>query len=219
MTANVKIATGEAQNALLVPAMALQKANGMYQVLVAEHGGSDGAAGGGAGGGRVERRELHADHVRGLNEGDKVVVEMVAAQPPPTSPVASVMFDGGGGPPPGASEPQRTGSSSSGRGADPMKRFLVILVLILLLVSAAVAGAPGTTGIAGHSAVSDEHCRQQQRQRRVATNRHGPAGESERSHHRGGRTECESSGQIWPLKSWRDATSLTAGARGRRQTR
>ena len=34
MTANVKIAVGQAENALLVPAMALQKANGMYQVLV-----------------------------------------------------------------------------------------------------------------------------------------------------------------------------------------
>ena len=38
MTANVKIAMGQAQNALLVPAMALQKANGMYQVLVPNTG-------------------------------------------------------------------------------------------------------------------------------------------------------------------------------------
>ena len=34
MTANVKIATGQAQNALLVPAMAIQRASSGYQVLV-----------------------------------------------------------------------------------------------------------------------------------------------------------------------------------------
>ena len=35
MTANVKIQTGQATNALLIPSMALQKVSGMYQVLVA----------------------------------------------------------------------------------------------------------------------------------------------------------------------------------------
>jgi HlyD family secretion protein len=79
MTANVKIALGQAENALLVPAMALQKANGMYQVLVpntidpagqpeavpVEVGLSDGS---------------YTQIVRGLNEGDKVVVEMAASQ-------------------------------------------------------------------------------------------------------------------------------------------
>ena len=79
MTANVKIASGQAENALLVPAMALQKANGMYQVLVpntadpagqpeavpVEVGLSDGT---------------YTQIVRGLNDGDKVVVEMAAAQ-------------------------------------------------------------------------------------------------------------------------------------------
>ena len=79
MTANVKIAVGQAENALLVPAMALQKANGMYQVLVpntadpegqpeavpVEVGLSDGT---------------YTQIVRGLNDGDKVVVEMAAAQ-------------------------------------------------------------------------------------------------------------------------------------------
>ena len=79
MTANVKIAVGQAENALLVPAMALQKANGMYQVLVpntadpagqpeavpVEVGLSDGS---------------YTQIVRGLNDGDKVVVEMAAAQ-------------------------------------------------------------------------------------------------------------------------------------------
>ena len=79
MTANVKIAVGQAENALLVPAMALQKANGMYQVLVpntvdpagqpeavpVEVGLSDGS---------------YTQIVRGLNEGDKVVVEMSTSQ-------------------------------------------------------------------------------------------------------------------------------------------
>ena len=96
MTANVKIAVGQAENALLVPAMALQKANGMYQVLVpntadpagqpeavpVEVGLSDGS---------------YTQIVRGLNDGDKVVVEMAAAQ-------SNNNFRGfgeiGGGPPP-----------------------------------------------------------------------------------------------------------------------
>ena len=75
MTANVKSATGEAQNALLVPTMALTKANGMYQVLVADAanptgqpqavpvqvGLSDGT---------------YTQITSGLNDGDQVVVEM-----------------------------------------------------------------------------------------------------------------------------------------------
>ena len=78
MTANVKIQTGQAQNALLIPAMALQKVSGMYQVLVAdpanpaaepqavpvEVGLSDGA---------------YTQIVRGLNDGDQVVVQMSSA--------------------------------------------------------------------------------------------------------------------------------------------
>jgi RND family efflux transporter MFP subunit len=98
MTANVKIAVGQAENALLVPAMALQKANGMYQVLVpnttdpagqpeavpVEVGLSDGS---------------YTQIVRGLNDGDKIVVEMAAAQ-------SNTNFRGfgeiGGGPPPDA---------------------------------------------------------------------------------------------------------------------
>jgi RND family efflux transporter MFP subunit len=75
MTANVKIQTGQAQNALLIPAMALQKVNGMYQVQVAdptnpaaepqavpvEVGLSDGA---------------YTQILRGLVDGDQVVVQM-----------------------------------------------------------------------------------------------------------------------------------------------
>ena len=91
MTANVKIAVGQAENALLVPAMALQKANGMYQVLVpnttdpagqpeavpVEVGLSDGS---------------YTQIVRGLNDGDKVIVELSAAQSN-----NNANFRGGGG--------------------------------------------------------------------------------------------------------------------------
>ena len=109
MTANVKIAVGQAENALLVPAMALQKANGMYQVLVpnttdptgqpeavpVEVGLSDGS---------------YTQIVRGLNDGDKVLVQMAAAQ-------SNTNFRGfgdigGGGPPPGQ---QRRSSTTTGR--------------------------------------------------------------------------------------------------------
>jgi HlyD family secretion protein len=99
MTSNVKIAVGQAENALLVPAMALQKANGLYEVLVpnttdpagqpeavpVEVGLSDGS---------------YTQIVSGLNDGDKVVVQMAAAQ-------SNTNFRGfgdigGGGPPPDA---------------------------------------------------------------------------------------------------------------------
>jgi RND family efflux transporter MFP subunit len=91
MTANVKIAVGQAENALLIPAMALQKANGMYQVLVpnttdpagqpeavpVEVGLSDGS---------------YTQIVRGLNEGDNVLVQLSAAQSN-----TNANFRGGGG--------------------------------------------------------------------------------------------------------------------------
>ena len=108
MTANVKIAVGQAENALLVPAMALQKANGMYQVLVpntadpagqpeavpVEVGLSDGS---------------YTQIVRGLNDGDKVLVEMAAAQ-------SNTNFRGfgeigGGGPPPDAQRRSAAGGN------------------------------------------------------------------------------------------------------------
>jgi len=108
MTANVKIAVGQAENALLVPAMALQKANGMYQVLVpntadpagqpeavpVEVGLSDGS---------------YTQIVRGLNDGDKVVVEMAAAQSNNNFRGFGEM--GGGGPPPD----QQRRSSAAGQ--------------------------------------------------------------------------------------------------------
>ena len=91
MTANVKIAVGQAENALLIPAMALQKANGMYQVLVpnttdptgqpeavpVEVGLSDGS---------------YTQIVSGLNDGDKVLVQLSAAQSD-----TNANFRGGGG--------------------------------------------------------------------------------------------------------------------------
>ena len=106
MTANVKIALGQAENALLVPAMALQKANGMYQVLVpntvdpagqpevvpVEVGLSDGS---------------YTQIVRGLNEGDKVMVEMAATQS--NNNFRGFGDMGGGGPPP---EQQRRASAA-----------------------------------------------------------------------------------------------------------
>jgi HlyD family secretion protein len=79
MTANVKIEIGQAANALLVPTMALQRSGGLVQVLVpnasdpsgspvavpVEIGLSDG---------------VNTEIVRGLNAGDKVVVQIAATQ-------------------------------------------------------------------------------------------------------------------------------------------
>ena len=111
MTANVQIQTGQAANALLIPSMALQKVSGMYQVLVAdpanpaaepqavpvEVGLSDGA---------------YTQIVRGLNDGDQVVVRMTSAD-------SNNFFGGfgmmGGGPPPGGAEPNRQRPNSNDR--------------------------------------------------------------------------------------------------------
>ncbi|MFZ1265383.1 MAG: efflux RND transporter periplasmic adaptor subunit, partial [Anaerolineae bacterium] len=79
MTANVKVELGQATNALLVPTMALQRSGGLVQVLVpnpndpsaepqavpVEIGLSDG---------------INTQIVRGLNPGDKVVVQIAATQ-------------------------------------------------------------------------------------------------------------------------------------------
>ena len=79
MTANVKVELGQATNALLVPTMALQRSGGLVQVLVpnpndptaepqavpVEIGLSDG---------------VNTQIVRGLNPGDKVVVQIAATQ-------------------------------------------------------------------------------------------------------------------------------------------
>jgi RND family efflux transporter MFP subunit len=110
MTANVRIQTGAAANALLIPSMALQKVNGMYQVQVAdaanptaepqaipvEVGLSDGT---------------YTQIVRGLNAGDQVVVQMSNA--------TDSNFFGfgmmGGGPPPGEGGPSRQRSNATGQ--------------------------------------------------------------------------------------------------------
>ena len=77
MTANVEIQVGQATDALLVPTLALSKANGLYQVLVpnttdpngdpvavpVEVGLSDGA---------------YTQITKGLNPGDQVVVQIAS---------------------------------------------------------------------------------------------------------------------------------------------
>jgi HlyD family secretion protein len=77
MTANVKIQVGQASNALLVPTVALQKANGLYQVLVpntadpqgdpvavpVEVGLSDGT---------------YTQITKGLNVGDSIIYQVAA---------------------------------------------------------------------------------------------------------------------------------------------
>jgi multidrug efflux pump subunit AcrA (membrane-fusion protein) len=99
MTANVKIQTGQAQNALLVPAMAVLRSSSGYQVMVphatdpqgaltaviVEIGLSDG---------------VNTVITKGLNLGDKVVVQLAATTTTTNNP-----FGGPGGfdgPPPGA---------------------------------------------------------------------------------------------------------------------
>jgi len=97
MTANVQIQVGSVENALLVPAMALQRVSGKYQVLVpntldptgepeavpVEVGLSNGT---------------YTQIVKGLNEGDQVIVQIAATQP--TNPFfrGEVRFMEGGGP-------------------------------------------------------------------------------------------------------------------------
>ncbi len=114
MTANVKIATGEAQNVVLVPTMALTKANGMYQVLVADPvnptaqpqavpvqvGLSDGT---------------YTQITAGLNEGDQVIVEMSSGTNNNFIRGGMMFFEGGGGGPPGqGGQQQRNGSTGRG---------------------------------------------------------------------------------------------------------
>ncbi len=75
MTANVKIAVAQVSDALLVPTMALQKVNGLYQVLVPNSSDPKGAA-------VAVPVEVglsdgtYTQITKGLNLGDKVVVQM-----------------------------------------------------------------------------------------------------------------------------------------------
>jgi RND family efflux transporter MFP subunit len=99
MTANVKVQTGQAQNALLVPAMAIQRSGGVYQVMVpnaADPSGAPTAV-------TVEiglSDGVNTQITKGLNLGDKVVVQLASTNTNTNNP-----FGGGGGnfqgPPPG----------------------------------------------------------------------------------------------------------------------
>jgi RND family efflux transporter MFP subunit len=77
MTANVKIATGQAQNALLVPAMAIQRASSGYQVLVPNTSVAQGAP-------TAVTVEIglsdgvNTQITKGLNLGDKVLVQLAS---------------------------------------------------------------------------------------------------------------------------------------------
>ncbi|WP_423223246.1 efflux RND transporter periplasmic adaptor subunit [Candidatus Amarolinea aalborgensis] len=79
MTANVKIELGQATQVLLVPTMALQRSGGLVQVLVpnaSEPGGAPVAV-------PVEiglSDGVNTEIVRGLNPGDKVVMQIAATQ-------------------------------------------------------------------------------------------------------------------------------------------
>ncbi|MBK6431308.1 efflux RND transporter periplasmic adaptor subunit [Candidatus Amarolinea dominans] len=105
MTANVEIQVGQAADALLVPTLALTKANGLYQVLVpnttdpngdpvavpVEIGLSDGA---------------YTQIVKGLNPGDQVVVQIASTTSSPQmmgGPGGMGAMDGGAPPAPPSS--------------------------------------------------------------------------------------------------------------------
>lgn len=78
MTANVSVITGQAENALMVPTLALQNVNGLYQVLVP--GGSDPAADPVSVPVEVGVSDgTYTQIVRGLVPGDSVVVQYEAA--------------------------------------------------------------------------------------------------------------------------------------------
>ena len=105
MTANVKIQVAEAQNALLVPSMALQKVSGLYQVLVVDSRNPQGSPVSAP----VEvglSDGTYTQITKGLNEGDRVVVQMqsTTTQSNTNSGMGggmNPMMGSGGGPPPG----------------------------------------------------------------------------------------------------------------------
>jgi len=77
MTANVKMQTGSVQNALLVPAMAVQKSGSGYQVLIPNVDDAQGAPTAVS----VEvglSDGVNTQIVKGLNVGDRVVVQLTS---------------------------------------------------------------------------------------------------------------------------------------------
>ena len=78
MTANVEIQEGQATDALLVPSLALQQSNNLYQVLVPNTTDSNGAA-------EAVPVEIglsdgtYTQITKGLNAGDSVVVQLTAS--------------------------------------------------------------------------------------------------------------------------------------------
>ncbi|MCO6450931.1 MAG: efflux RND transporter periplasmic adaptor subunit [Caldilineales bacterium] len=100
MTANVAIEVGQVQDALLVPTMALQNVGGFYQVQVADSRNPEaepqsvpvevGLSNG-----------IYTQIVRGLNEGDQVVVQIQGNQSNTDFRALRQLAGGGGGPPPG----------------------------------------------------------------------------------------------------------------------
>jgi len=104
MTANVDIQTGQAQNALLVPTIALQNVGGLYQVLVpsADPEGSPEAV-------PVEvglSNGTYTQITKGLVPGDQVVVQLSSSESQGFNPGAFRALEGGGGPPPGGNGPR-----------------------------------------------------------------------------------------------------------------
>jgi len=104
MTANVEIQTGYVEGGLLVPAMALQNVGGFYQVLVP---GRDPGAGPESVPVEVGLSDgVYTQIVRGLIEGDQVVMQLEAADSQGFGLGAMrQMMGGGGGRPPGQTVP------------------------------------------------------------------------------------------------------------------
>jgi len=96
MTANVSVVTGQAQDALLVPTLALQNVNGLYQVLVP--GGSDPTAAPVSVPVEVGVSDgAYTQILRGLVVGDSVVVQYTAASSTTDFRAAQQLLNGGGG--------------------------------------------------------------------------------------------------------------------------
>lgn len=107
MTANVEIQVGRTAETLLVPTIALTQANGLYQVLTpttADPNGAPAAV-------PVEiglSDGTYTEILKGLNEGDRVLIELSGRTADDTM-MPRGMDMGGGGPPAGGAPPSRGG--------------------------------------------------------------------------------------------------------------